>query len=172
MRGHAQDLGMAFRLSIACLFALLFCAGCARPPRPPASLASEHAEIAQLYARFSSAANEHRWDAMAELFGPDASWEASAGALGFRHRGRQAIHAWLRGNQSKVEVVSYLAAPPTVELLTPGRARGQTSMHELLLLKPSGEVKELFGIYRDELYKSEGRWRFAARRFELRRMQP
>ncbi|HYJ09104.1 MAG TPA: hypothetical protein VEX18_08840 [Polyangiaceae bacterium] len=33
----------------------------------------------------------------------------------------------------------------------------------------SGEIKQLFGVYRDELRKSDGRWRFASRRFELRR---
>lgn len=106
---------------------------------------------------------------MVELFAEDASWQASAGALGFQHEGRPAIEAWLNGNQDKVEVLFYLAAPPRVELVNPTLAHAQTSMNELLLIKASGEIKQLFGVYRDQLRKSDGRWRFAARRFELRR---
>jgi hypothetical protein len=122
-----------------------------------------------VYAQFSAAANDHAWAEMVELFAQDASWQASAGALGFRHQGRSQIEAWLHGNQDEVEVLFYLAAPPRVELVTPTLARAQTSMSELLLIKPSGELKQFFGVYRDELRKSGGRWRFAARRFELRR---
>ena len=161
---------MRCHYSIFCLLTLL-CGGCA-PARSPDASHADQTEIAQLYARFAGAANEHAWDEMAELFAPDATWEASAGALGFRHQGRPAIAAWLLGNRDKVEVVFYLAAAPQVELLGPDRALGQTTMHELLELKQSGELKELFGVYRDELHKSDGRWRFASRRFERRRAQP
>lgn len=160
---------MSLRRLVSWFSAVLCSLGCAAPPRPAASAVSPAAEIAAVYAQFSAAANDHAWTEMVELFAEDASWQASAGDLGFRHQGRRAIDAWLRANQDKVEVLFYLAAPPRVELVTPALARAQTSMNELLLIKPSGELKQFFGVYRDELRKSDGRWRFVARRFELRR---
>jgi hypothetical protein len=158
---------MPLRTSIASYLSTL-CLSCAAPlSAVPAHL--ERGEVIDLYARFSAAANERDFAAMPELFAEDARWQASAGALGFRHQGRAAIRDWLVGNQGKVRVLFYLAAPPRVELLTPELARAQTSINELLQLTPSGEVKQLFGVYHDELRKKDGRWLFSARRFELRR---
>src|SRR5688500_10378943 len=144
------------RLASSCSAVLCF-ASCAAPP-PAARDGPPTVDVAALYARFPAAANDHAWPEMVELFAQDASWQAAAGELGFQHQGRHAIEAWLHGNQDKVEVLFYLAAPPRVELVTPTLARAQTSMNELLRLKPSGEIKQLFGVYRDELRKSDGRW--------------
>lgn len=107
---------------------------------------------------------------MSALFAEDAIWETSAGTLGFRHEGRPVIHAWLTSNPGHVEVVFYLASEPTVELLSLDRARAQTSITELLRFQDSGEIKQLFGVYTDELVKQAGEWRFAHRRFTLRHM--
>ena len=62
----------------------------------------------------------------------------------------------------------YLASPPVVELVAPGRARTRTTMTELLRFLDTGEVRQLFGMYTDELVLRGGRWRFVHRRFELR----
>lgn len=128
-------------------------------------------QIAAVYARFSAAANARSFAPMLELFAPDATWEASAGGLGFRHEGRPAISQWLHESPGHVQVLFYLAAPPRVDFVTPELAHAETSINELLRFEPSGEVKQLFGVYRDELRKHNGRWVFAARRFELRREQ-
>jgi hypothetical protein len=73
------------------------------------------------------------------------------GRLGFRHQGREAIARWLASNPNRVEVLVYLASPPVVELVAPGRARSRTTMTELLRLLDTGEVRQLFGMYTDEL---------------------
>lgn len=160
-----------YRRWLACLPALLTLA-CA-PPFPPARAPRDAAsEIAEVYARFSAAANARSWEPMLELFAKDASWEATAGPLGFRHEGRPTIARFLRGNEGHVQVLFYLAAPPHIEVTSPELAQGETSINEILRLGPSGEIKQLFGVYKDRLRKEGGRWVFVARRFELRREQP
>lgn len=160
-RGRVRTLSGMLKRITAALSAIGLLAGCPSP--------SPLHEVADVYARFSAAANDHDWDAMAAMFDPEATWEAGAGPLGFHHRGRPAIHSWLLGNRDKLEVLFYLAAPPRIDLVSPEKARAQTSMNELLLVKSTGEVKQLFGVYHDELRKQDGRWLFVARRFELRR---
>lgn len=159
---------MSQRRSVLVVGLVIVTLGCSPPPPAVAPLPEARLEIADLYARFAAAANHHAWDEMVQLMAEDARWEASAGALGFRHRGRQAIRDWLVGNEGKIEVLIYLPAPPRIELVAPELARAQTSISELLLLAPSGEIKQLYGVYHDELQKRGGRWFFAARRFELR----
>ncbi len=142
--------------------------GCAARQAPPSPL-EDRAAITELYERFTAAASDHDWDALLALLAEDVSWKASAGALGFEHHGRPAVRTWLMGNEGKIEVLFYQAGPPRLELVSPELARVQLSMTELLLLKETGEVKQLFGVYRDEVRKRAGRWLFATRSFQLRR---
>jgi hypothetical protein len=128
----------------------------------------ERQRVADVIARFTDLAARRDFKGLPDLFVDEAVWESAAGGLGFRHQGRDAIARWLTSNPNRVEVLFYLASPPVVELVAPGRARTRTTMTELLRLLDTGEVRQLFGIYTDELVLRGGRWRFAHRRFELR----
>jgi uncharacterized protein (TIGR02246 family) len=147
------------------LASLLACGACGREPPAP----DDRLEIAQVLTSFSAAVNRHDWNTMSDLFAEDAVWEASAGDLGFRHEGRDAIRRFLHGNEENVEVLYYSTGASHIELVGPDRARATTPMIELLRLPRTGEEKELFGVYRDELVKIDGRWLFASRAVDVRR---
>lgn len=157
-------------------FAAVATSCAARATAPPAAGTTnpfdETAPIAALLAGFADLVSRRDFAAMTEMFTEDAEWQASAGALGFHHVGRAAITRWLAENPNHVEVVFYLASPPAITQHSPDRATARTSMTELLRLKRTGELLQLFGSYTDELVRRDGRWRFAHRRFELRHQQP
>lgn len=162
-------MNASWRLLPRTLLGAWLASACAAPNPAPRSPGESDAErVAQAIARFNAAVPLHDFEAMADAFTEHAVWEASAGKLGFRHEGRAAIQAWLTGNPGRVEVLFYLAGPSAIELRAAGRAQAFTAVTELLRLKDSGEVRQLFGVYRDELVEEGGRFRFAHRRFELR----
>ena len=151
------------------LLGMSLCSSCAaaRPASARDDL-DERQRVAEVIARFSDLAARRDLARLPELFVEEAVWEAAAGGLGYRHEGRDAIASWLASNPNRVEVLFYLASPPVVELVAPDRARTRTTMTELLRFLDTGEVRQLFGMYTDELVLREGRWRFVHRRFELR----
>jgi ketosteroid isomerase-like protein len=166
-------MNASLRLLARTLFGAWLASACAAPPPAPRSAGATDTErVAQAIARFNAAVSRHDFAAMADAFSEDAVWEASAGKLGFRHEGRAAIQAWLTDNPGRVEVLFYLAGPSAIELQTAGRAHAFTSVTELLRSRDTGEVRQLFGVYRDELVDEGGRFRFAHRRFELRHDTP
>jgi ketosteroid isomerase-like protein len=147
----------------------LACASCATLPKQEPS---DTVAIANVYARFVDVVNRHDWEAVAALHREDAVWEGAAGELGFRNEGRSAIRAWLIGNVPKLTVVHYLSGPPMVRVIAPGRAEATVSVTELLRIESTGELRQLFGVYTDELIRDEGGWAFAHRRFKLHHAAP
>lgn len=125
--------------------------------------------IGDQVARFSDAVNRQDWPALGGFFADEGVWEASAGELGFRYQGLDAIRDGLARNAQAVEVVHQQVSPAVVDVAGLDRAFARTSMSELLRVRATGEVKHLFGIYSDELVKRAGRWRFVRRTFTLRR---
>lgn len=124
--------------------------------------------VADLIALFSDATTAHDFAAMADLFSRDAVWEATGDALAFRLEGADAIRAAFVRNDETLEVVFQQIGPSVVRVTAPDRASARTSVLELLRFKATGEVKQIVGVYRDDLVRSGDRWKFAARRFELR----
>lgn len=137
------------------------------PTETPSSH-DERAQIAELYAAFSIAANRHEWRAMADLMADDALWQAEAGALGFRRQGRQAIYEWLVGNVPRLEVKFYLSSAPWIESISGDRARSWVTISEILHLKAEDRHIQISGIYEDELVRRDGRWLFALRTVTVR----
>jgi hypothetical protein len=160
---------MTFRSRLLSIFTCAcLCSSCGTPGRTELGQdLLERQRIAELIARFGHSAQRHDFQTMGNLFIEEATWEASAGALGFRHDGQAAIRSWLTRNPGRVEILFYLASEPAVDLVSHERARAQTTITELLRLKDTGEIKQLFGVYSDELVQRGGEWRFAHRRFTL-----
>lgn len=131
----------------------------------------DHVRIAALVSDFADAVNRRDWEAMANLHTENAVWEGAAGELSFRNQGRGAILAWLRGNEPKLEVVYYMCSTPHIEVLEGDRATSRLSMFELLRVRDTGELKQIYGIYSDELVKRDGRWFFARRSVSVRHQQ-
>jgi SnoaL-like domain len=150
------------------LVGVSLCSSCAASTPATAGDVDQRRLVADVIARFTDLAARRDLSRLPELFVEEAVWESGAGGLGYRHEGRDAIAKWLASNPNRVEVLFYLSSPPVVELVAPDRARSRTTMTELLRFLDTGEVRQLFGMYSDELVLRAGRWRFAHRRFELR----
>jgi SnoaL-like domain len=63
---------------------------------------------------------------------------------------------------------SSTSAPPPITFHSSVRATVRTSVTELLRRNEDGVLRQLFGVYTDDLVKQDGRWLFAHRRFEMR----
>ncbi|MDF2697684.1 MAG: hypothetical protein K0S65_6067 [Labilithrix sp.] len=156
--------------SLLCAPLALF--GCASGPASSAfadasALADEHA-VAETVARFSAATADRDFATLGSLFIDDAVWEATGAGLGFRHVGASAIRAALAESGGRVTVVFQQSGPPLIRLDGTHRASARTSITELLRIEPGGPMKQISGVYTDELVKRDGAWRFARRRFDLR----
>ena len=100
-------------------------------------------------------------------FTPNATWEASGDELAFRLDGIDQIRAAFASNFTAVEVVFQQIGVPAIRMLTTDHATAQTTVFELLRIRATGVVRQLAGIYHDELVRRGGEWLFARRRFEL-----
>jgi hypothetical protein len=152
---------------------LLACASCAGVEHAAVTPeAGDRLAVADVVSRFAGAASAHDWVGMTELFTEDAVWSSSVGELSFRHQGRAAMLAWLRGNEANVEVLFYSSGTPAVTIGGDGRAQSRVTMTEVLHVKASGERKLLLGTYVDELAKTNGAWRFTKRHFTIGHVEP
>lgn len=156
------------------LVAIATCVGCrvgamtAPLVDPAESTRPDRWQIAELTARFADAVNRHDWQTVAQLCAEDAVWETSAGKLGFRYQGRAAILEFLLENPNGVEVLAYTTTTPFIETMSSNRARTRLNMTEYLRVRATGEIKQIVGVYSDELVKRDGRWQFAHRSFSMR----
>lgn len=133
--------------------------GCAAAPRPRT--------VAETIARFSTATVARDVQTMAGSFTPDATWEASGDELGFHLTGIDQIRAAFERNFTAVEVVFQQVGVPEISLLAANHASARTTVFELLRVRATGVVKQLVGVYHDELVRRGDDWLFARRRFEL-----
>lgn len=124
--------------------------------------------VAEAITRFSNATITRDARTMVGSFTPDATWEASGDDLAFHLVGIDQIRDAFERNFTTVEVVFQQVGVPDVRLLAPNHASAQTTVFELLRIRATGVVKQLVGIYHDELVLRGDAWMFARRRFELR----
>jgi hypothetical protein len=116
------------------------------------------AEIAELLARYAFLIDDHEFDALGELFTPDAQF----GSPGSTHAGREAIVANYRVLGDLYPITLHEARGFVLDFLDDDHARGQ-------VLGFSEQASAQHTVitsfrYSDEYVRLDGRWRFAARR--------
>jgi ketosteroid isomerase-like protein len=121
--------------------------------------------IRSLIDTYTDALNRQDWGTMPGLFTADAVWQAS-GPVELRFEGRDALVAALQGMISSLEFLLQNNSAVVIEL-SGDRARARVSLSELGRNR-AGKGMSNFGMYLDDLVKSEGRWRFQRRSFRFR----
>jgi ketosteroid isomerase-like protein len=115
--------------------------------------------------RYTDALNRQDWGVMPELFAANAVWQAS-GPFELRFEGRDAVVAALEGMVTTLEFLLQNNSAVVIELMG-DRARARVSLSELGR-DSGGKGLHNFGMYVDDLVKSEGEWRFERRSFHCR----
>src|SRR5580700_3490557 len=115
------------------------------------------AEIAELLARYAFAIDDHDFDALGELFAPDARF----GSPGSTHVGREAIVANYRALGELYPITLHEARGFVLEFLDDDHARGEV----LGFSEQASGANTVVTSFRydDEYVRLDGRWRFASR---------
>lgn len=115
------------------------------------------AEIAELLARYAFLIDDHEFEALGQLFSPDARF----GSPGSTHVGREAIVANYRALGQVYPVTLHEARGFVLEFTDDEHARGEV----LGFSEQASERHTVITSFRycDEYVRLDGRWRFAAR---------
>jgi SnoaL-like domain len=115
------------------------------------------AEIAELLARYAFLLDEHEFEAVGELFAPDARF----GSPGRTHTGREAIVANYRALGQVYTITLHEARGFVLEFLDDDHARGEV----LGFSEQASDGNTVVTSFRyaDEYVRLGGRWRFASR---------
>jgi uncharacterized protein (TIGR02246 family) len=121
------------------------------------------AAIRALNEAYCDAVNRRDGAAWAALWAEDARWDL----MGHQVAGRDAIRATWEGAMAGFSFVGFFCqiGPVKVEGTT---ARATVWTHEVLVRQDGGESRPL-GRYDDDYVLGQEGWRYAARRFSLRR---
>jgi hypothetical protein len=103
-------------------------------------------------------------EAIAALFWEDARLEFNG-----LHRGSEAIRqcydSWIKTARDPVEGLRHLIYRPRIEI-DGDRARAETYVDADCHVRKSGRTIQLRAVYRDQLSKRNGEWRFSERCIE------
>ena len=115
------------------------------------------AEIAELLARYTFLIDDHEFDALGELFTPDARF----GSPGSTHAGREAIVANYRALGEVYPITLHEARGFVLDFVDDDHARGQVLGFSE---QASGQHTVITSFrYSDSYVRLDGRWRFASR---------
>jgi uncharacterized protein (TIGR02246 family) len=115
------------------------------------------AEIAELLARYAFLIDDHEFDALGELFTPDARF----GSPGSTHAGREAIVANYRALGEVYPITLHEARGFVLDFADDDHARGQVLGFSE---QASGQHTVITSFrYSDSYVRLDGRWRFASR---------
>jgi len=115
------------------------------------------AEIAELLTRYAFLIDDHEFDALGELFAPDARF----GSPGSTHVGRDAIVANYRALGELYPITLHEARGSVLEFLDDDHARGEVLGFSEQASSANTVVTSF--RYADEYVRLDGRWRFASR---------
>ena len=115
------------------------------------------AEIAELLTRYAFLIDDHEFEALGELFAPDARF----GSPGRTHAGREAIVANYRVLGEAYPITLHEARGFVLEFLDDDHARGEVLGFSEQASRGSTVVTSF--RYHDEYVRLDRRWRFASR---------
>lgn len=116
--------------------------------------------IRELAVRFSDAVTRGDWDQFEALFAPDAVWEESAPFAG-KLVGARTIRETVAASLEAVDLYVQLPHGTVITRLGEERATATTTIEGVSGI--DGQCYVNYGIYYDELVRSDAGWRFQHR---------
>ena len=126
-------------------------------------LIEDRIAIRELIESYSDVVNRLDSEGMTPMWTENATWFL----LGNTIIGKPAIQAAWNGALERIEYVSFLATPASIEV-DGDHAKGSCYIKEELQLK-DGSSRNIDGRYSDELIKTNGTWLFSKRTYEVLR---
>ena len=128
---------------------------------------SDRMEISDLLSRYSHAIDFRDWDALDDVFTPDAAidYAETGGAKGSYAE----IKAWLPGALERFPRYQHMIATTKLDL-EGDSARARTVLFNPMVYKGEGGAEQVFFIglwYRDRLVRTDKGWRIAERYEEM-----
>jgi ketosteroid isomerase-like protein len=120
--------------------------------------------IQELAVRCCDAVSRGDWDAYEAMWTPDGVWEETAPVEAREAGGAKAIRARVAASLEQVEFFAQMCHGVTIAELTRASARARTAIHGIARTEGASYVN--YGIYYDELVKTDGLWRYRRRRLE------
>jgi ketosteroid isomerase-like protein len=133
------------------------------------TLAADRLALRELVERYHAAINERDFVLLADVFAPDAVWEALA-PVNLRFEGHDAILAGLRQSVGRQEVLVQSCSGVVVTLRDRATASIRSTLMEFGRERDGGAGWEAVGFYDDEVRKDDGTWRFIRRTLRVRYM--
>lgn len=124
---------------------------------------SDRLEIDDLLARYSHAIDDHEWDALDDVFTPDAhiDYRAAGGIAGAYPEVKQ----WLASVLPSFAVTQHLAATTRLDL-NGDAAEARTILFNPMVSRDDSDVEHVLFVglwYRDRLVRTDVGWRIAER---------
>jgi ketosteroid isomerase-like protein len=123
---------------------------------------SDHFEVQNVLARYTSAITRRDWAAVAATFSPKATWEVVGGPHPAKVEGPRLAEG-LQAMCETTAVLIQLITPAAIELRGE-HAEAHCNLHEFGEMLDRKTHFEASGTYDDVLEKVDGRWRFVSRR--------
>jgi SnoaL-like domain len=115
--------------------------------------------------RYTSAVNRRDWQALADVFAAEGTWEC-IGPPALKFEGQRNIVAGLKENITRAKMLVQMNTPAVISVRD-ARASAHSTMFEVAEF-PQDEVRcEIFGMYEDELIPCNGSWLFQSRAFTI-----
>jgi len=122
---------------------------------------SEYAAIQNLITRYTLAVNRKDYDAIADVFAPDATWDA-VGRVQLSYKGAEIAES-IKETLERLKDLFQMNCAAQIEI-DGDRATAQSAMYEFGAVDDRIHFGQT-GIYEDVLIKVGGEWKFASRRF-------
>lgn len=126
---------------------------------------SDHIAIQNTITRYCDAITRRDWDALADVFAPDAVWEVIGGPA-FRFAGA-GVAPGIRGVVESTSSLTQINGPALIEI-DGDHATARSTIYEFGETLDKTSRFEEPGTYDDVLRKIDGKWRFTLRRFTIR----
>lgn len=128
----------------------------------------DYVAITRLLAAYADVVNRRAWAEFDDLFVADAPVAIDTVTNPVVHvTGPREVGAFIGGAIERFEFFEFVVLNATIDF-GPGEgdARGRVFMCELRQDRDNGRFSRAFGVYRDAYRRVDGRWHFAARRYQ------
>jgi hypothetical protein len=131
--------------------------------------AANRLALRELVDRYHAAINQRDFSLLAEVFAPDAVWEALA-PVNLHFEGHDAVMSGLRQSVGRQEVLVQSCSGVVVTLRDATTASIRSTLMEFGRERDGGAGWEVVGFYDDEARKDEDTWHFTRRTLRVRYM--